>query len=147
MRGEDRFSHFYKYKGVPKMHVLFSKQGRLILIVAVCLLLSIGITHAQEGGLYDSEQAANIPPDFAIEWINTLYARIEADGINAPAASRLYGYATVSLYEASLPGMSDNNTLIGQIASLTDLPWPTEDAIHDWPAVVDIGMDFGRWIC
>jgi hypothetical protein len=123
------------------MQVSFGKQGRLILIFVVCFLLTIGVSQAQEGGLYDSEQAQNIAPDFAIEWINTLYARIEADGINAPAAARLYGYAAVTLYEAALPGMSDNNTLIGQVSSLTDLPWPTEDAIHDWPTVIDVTME------
>ena len=100
------------------MRSSFGKQGRILLILVICFLLTIGISHAQEGGLYDSVQAQDLAPDSAIEWINTLYARIQADGVNAPAASRLYGYAAVSLYESTLPGMPDNNTLIGQIASL-----------------------------
>ncbi|NWF68608.1 MAG: vanadium-dependent haloperoxidase [Chloroflexi bacterium] len=111
-----------------------------IFLLLVSIFLLVGAAHAQEGGLYDSVQAEDIPPDIAIEWIDTLYSRIQADAVNAPAAARLYGYAAVAMYEATLPGMADNNTLIGQIEHLTDLPWPTEDAIHDWPAVIDATM-------
>jgi membrane-associated phospholipid phosphatase len=111
---------------------------RVMLILWACLALSAGFTYAQQGGgLYDSVEAAELDPAPVIEWVNLLYDRIYADGVNAPAAARLYGYASVTLYEAVLPGMPDNNTLIGQIVSLTELPWPTEDDLHDWLATAD----------
>jgi hypothetical protein len=57
-----------------------------------------------------------------------------AERVNAPAAARIYGYVGVTLYEALIPGIYENNSLIGQFEHLEDLPWPAEDALYDWPA-------------
>jgi hypothetical protein len=71
--------------------------------------------------------------DTAVEWIQTLYDRVQADAVNAPQASRLYGYAGVALYEAVVNGMPANRSLAGQLNGLTELPLPEPGRVYDWP--------------
>ncbi len=72
-------------------------------------------------------------PEMALEWMQTLYARVQADAVDAPAASRLYGYAGVTLYEAVVPGMPANRSLAGQLNDFPDVPIPNPGQVFDWP--------------
>ena len=74
-------------------------------------------------------------PEMANAWINTLYDRVQADAVNAPAASRLYGYAGVTLYEGLVNGMPANRSLVGQLNDFPDLPIPVSGQVFDWPTV------------
>jgi hypothetical protein len=88
---------------------------------------------AQDDITYTDQYDARIAQD----WMQLLYDRIEAEGISAPAASRLYAYAGVTLYEAVLNGMPDNNSFAGQIDHMPDMPLPDFDRAYDWPAVAN----------
>jgi hypothetical protein len=101
-----------------------------------CLIFTTPFVHAQP----NSVPAAELDPDAAIEWVNTVYDRIFADSVGAPAAARLYGYTAVTLYESVLPGMPDNQDLAGQLNGLTEVPQPSEDGEYDWDAVTDAAM-------
>jgi hypothetical protein len=70
-------------------------------------------------------------PTYAVDWMTFLYDRIQAEAISAPAASRLYGYAGVVLYESLVNFIPGNSSLIGQITSLGDLPYPDENVEYD----------------
>ena len=73
----------------------------------------------------------------AQDWMQLMYDRVEFERISAPAASRLYAYAGVTLYEAVLNGMPGNNSFAGQIDHMPDMPLPLFDAPYDWPAVAN----------
>lgn len=78
---------------------------------------------------------ASFGPGMALDWMSLLYDRVQADAVNAPQASRLYGYAGVTLYEALVPGMPANRSLAGQLNAFPDLPIPNADQVFDWPLV------------
>ena len=73
----------------------------------------------------------------AVEWMDLLYRLVESETLSAPAASRAYGYAGVSLYEAVVNGMPNNYSLAGQLPDMPNMPFPAEDAIYDWPSVAN----------
>lgn len=85
--------------------------------------------------LIEEAPVASFSPEMALDWVQTLYDRVRADGVNAPAASRLYGYAGVALYEGLVHGMPDHISLAGQVWGLDFLPQPQVDEVYDWPTV------------
>jgi membrane-associated phospholipid phosphatase len=115
---------------------------RLVLALTIALILMLGILPAAaqketEGTLADSLPTDILSPRIAVEWMQLLYDRIREDGVSAPGASRLYGYAGITLYESILPGSRDNFTLAGQITDFNGVPYPEEDAVHDWISVAN----------
>lgn len=72
--------------------------------------------------------------DVATEWMLLLYDRIRAEGISAPGAARLYGYAGITLYHAVVPGMPNNFTLNGVMNGLQDVPYIDPELNYDWPS-------------
>jgi membrane-associated phospholipid phosphatase/DNA-binding beta-propeller fold protein YncE len=72
-------------------------------------------------------------PETALAWMQTLYDRVQADAVDAPEASRLYGYAGVALYEAVVLGIPANRSLAGQLNGLDALPVPEPGKAIDWP--------------
>lgn len=111
----------------------------------VCLLLLAALmmpfiprsAQAVEG----SPLAADYDPQFAVDWMNLLYDRVEAEGVSAPGASRLYAYAGITLYEAVLHGIPGNNSLAWQINDMPDMPYPDEDKVYNWSVVATIALD------
>lgn len=114
---------------------------KLVLLgFGLLLLLNVVPLAAQkttQGPLSASPLADRLPPTIAVEWMQLLYDRIREDGISAPGASRLYAYTAVALYESILPGMPNNFTLNGQLNGFPALPYPEEDAVHDWVSVAN----------
>ncbi|NWG17097.1 MAG: vanadium-dependent haloperoxidase [Chloroflexi bacterium] len=89
-----------------------------------------------------AQDAVSVPaieqtPDFAIQWMELLYRRIEAESISAPAASRLYAYAGIALYEAVHPGIPDSFSMSRQLNGLPDMPTIEADAVYDWPTAAN----------
>ncbi|MDX2140805.1 MAG: vanadium-dependent haloperoxidase [Chloroflexota bacterium] len=120
------------------------RSDRFFLTLTLSLLLAaLGWTGAlaqktTEGTLSDSTPAADLPSDFAVEWMQLIYDRVREDAISAPAASRLYAYAGATLYESILPGMPDNFTLFGQVNGFPTVPYPAqEDGVFDWISVAN----------
>lgn len=69
----------------------------------------------------------------AIQWNETLYARIRDTGVNPPRAARVWGYTGVALYEAVVPGMPDHRSLGDQLNGLTPAMLPDPGpGVHDW---------------
>jgi hypothetical protein len=114
---------------------------RLFTLTLAILLLSMTSialpTTAQD---VESVPTVEHDPAFAVEWMQTLYEVIQAEGVSAPAASRLYAYAGVTLYEALVPGIEGNYSLAGQIESMPEMPFPDEGVEYDWPSVANATM-------
>jgi hypothetical protein len=109
---------------------------RLAIIMMLPLILAFSVS------VYADDEVEITPvfeedAAFAVEWMTLLYDRIWAHGVDAPAASRLYGYAAVSLYESLVNGMPDNVSLIGQIYHMPDLSFPPDDQTMDYVSVAN----------
>lgn len=96
--------------------------------ILLLLTLSSSLVSAQTG----SPLTEMLDTKPVIDWMNLYYKLVEAEGINAPAAARLYAYAGITTYESLLPGMIYNNTLAGQIWHMPDMPLPEEGVLYDW---------------
>jgi hypothetical protein len=90
-------------------------------------------------GLKDSAAASTFDGEIARAWMNQMYALVKSNGTAPPQASRIYGYCGVTIYEASVRGMKDHNSLEGQLNGLVDLSEPTNKK-HHWPSVVNRAM-------
>lgn len=110
----------------------------LILMLSVSLSLTSPILGQDDE--VKSIAVLYLDPQHAVDWMDLLYRRVEAEGDSAPSAARIYGYAGVAMYESLLGGMPLNRTLAGQIEHLPDLPYWEEDIIYDWLSVMDATM-------
>jgi membrane-associated phospholipid phosphatase len=120
------------------------RSNRYFFIIVLCLLVTalgwsgVLAQKTTEGTLSDSTLAEDLSSDIAVEWMQLIYDRAREDAISAPAASRLYGYAGVTLYESILPGMPNNFTLFGQVNGFPTVPYPAqEDGVFDWISVAN----------
>jgi hypothetical protein len=68
--------------------------------------------------------------ELALELVRT------TPGFSPPVASRAFGYAGVTLYEALVPGMPGGRSLAGQLNELGRPPGPADRAYH-WPTVAN----------
>jgi hypothetical protein len=112
-----------------------------IIILFVSLLVSFNLEPVsaqtdEEGSVLTTEFDGNLASD----WMQLLYTLVQAEGVNAPAAARIYGYAGMTLYESVVSGMPNNYSLSGQIREMPELPFPEEGEIYDWPAVADAAL-------
>ncbi len=133
------------------LHRMRLRHALFILIVLVGLIAAIPSrpTRAQDGPV--QIYASDLSGDYAVQWINLLYDRVRIEGVQAPNAARLYGYAGVTLYESVLPFNSGFVSLAGQLNELSDPPWIEEGQIYDpltvmaaaanlmWPAMFEKG--------
>lgn len=73
-------------------------------------------------------------PALVGEWQALLMASIQDEVLYPPAASRVYAYAGVALYEGLVHGYPDRRSLAGQLNGLV-LPTPDDGQAYDWYAV------------
>lgn len=104
-------------------------RTRTMAFLILVLFMGVGVAHAQ---LLGSTPTAELDVAPAVEWMTLLYERIQAERISAPAASRMYAYAGITLYEAVVPGIDGNRSLSGQIPHMPDMPLPEEHLVYDW---------------
>jgi hypothetical protein len=106
--------------------------GLMILPTLLTVLLAlVPMTLAQDNL---SVPASDLEPDVLVNWMELLYDRIQAETINAPAASRLYAYAGITGYQAVVPGIEGGISMSGQVYDLPEMPLIDSDAIYDWPS-------------
>jgi PAP2 superfamily protein len=60
-------------------------------------------------------------------------------GFSPPVASRAFGYAGVTLYEAVAPGITKRGSLVGVLNGFTRAPGPVDGAYH-WPTVANSAL-------
>ncbi|WP_461127421.1 vanadium-dependent haloperoxidase [Spirosoma aerophilum] len=71
--------------------------------------------------------------DVATQWA-ALQLKItkSTPGFTPPVASRAYGYAGITMYEAVVPGISNRKSLVGQLQGLTALPKVETGETYNW---------------
>jgi hypothetical protein len=105
----------------------------IALVLAAC-----GGGGSHHSGVANSPRASTFDSSVPTAWFDLLYANVKSTGTPPPAASRVYGYASLALYEAIRPGMPDHKTLQGQLVAFPvgTIPTPT-NAVHHWPTVAN----------
>jgi hypothetical protein len=81
------------------------------------------------------------PAEVATSWFELQLKLIqETPGFSPPVASRALGYSAVTLYEAVVTGVPQNQSLVGQLNELDSLPLPEAGQAYDWPAVANSAL-------
>jgi PAP2 superfamily len=115
---------------------MLSFRRRLIPLVLLVIMFSTTL----RGFAQASVSAADQNADVALAWMNLLYQLVQNEAVNAPEASRIYAYAGVTVYEASVNGMPNNSSLASSISSMPDMPLPVDGQVYDWSSVANSAL-------
>ncbi len=105
-------------------------------LAILCLSVNVVFAQADTVSVLTTEHDAAV----AVQWMDLVYRIVQGEAVNAPAASRIYAYAGVTLYEAVVNGMPDNYSMAGQVTDLPELPLPDEGEVYDWPSVANSAL-------
>lgn len=111
----------------------------LLLIGLLAQTLCVPAPHAEA---QDAEQppVAAYDSGIATAWFDLLLELTrQAPGFTPPVASRAFGYAGVTLYEALVPGMTGYRSLAGQLKGLERPPQAPDQDYH-WPLVANSAL-------
>ncbi|MEO5675802.1 MAG: vanadium-dependent haloperoxidase [Chitinophagales bacterium] len=84
-----------------------------------------------------SKAATEFPNKMAIAWVDMLLDQVRFQRVGPPPAARAMGYLGVAMYQSVMPGISNGNSLEGQLKDLKDLPKADADKEYDWPTVLN----------
>ncbi len=131
-------------------HCLNIRSTLLALLLLGLVVLPHGTTHAAAAlqtipAASPALAAPQIPAhlydaDVAQRWVDLLYERVSLVGIYPPTAARVYGYASVALYEAVAAGTPTLESLGGRLNELPPLPQPDPALVYEWPSVVNAAV-------
>ena len=117
------------------------KQSLTTLMAA--LLLASACVHAQTGHDQDGHHrglANRHSSDVATAWFETLYDVVRREGTPPPRAARIYGIASVALYESVVTGTKGGRSLVGQLNGRMRLPRATGHQRLHWPTVANSAL-------
>ena len=87
----------------------------------------------------------DLPSEVAFVWFDQLYDLVKAEQITPPPASRIYGLAAVTLYEAWCPAAGTHRPLAGQLnGSPADPLRPPRHRRYHWPTVANSACSTGH---
>jgi hypothetical protein len=106
----------------------------IITVVALHTTSRLTVVHSQANASVPADQ---LDAAFLADWVRLLFNQVTLEKLSAPEASRVYGYVSVAIWEAALPGMPGRNSLSGQLNELPDMPLLAEEnAKYDWQTSV-----------
>jgi hypothetical protein len=126
-------SHPLRRPIAPDKEVILLKQRVIQLGLATLFLLIASSAWTQEAHHLQATDA--FPSDVASVWFDLLYDVVKIEALSPPVASRIYGIAAVTLYEAVVPGSLEHRSLVGQLNDLTAVPQPKRLTPYHWPTV------------
>lgn len=110
-------------------------------VFAAALVALLPACNGGGGGgssINDSPAASTFAPDVATGWFDLLYTSVKSTSTAPPPASRIYGYASLALYESIVPGLRDHQTLQEQLVAFPAGTIPTPvNSVHHWPTVAN----------
>lgn len=114
---------------------------RFYLLVLI-VLMSVLSGCQRETTLADEFPAEEKPTrryhaDIAVRWMDLVLDITKSEGKNPPQASRIYAYTSVALYEAVVPGMPRNQSLVNQLNGLYSLPKRNKKKAYDFREVAN----------
>jgi hypothetical protein len=79
--------------------------------------------------------------DVATAWFDLSLRLVKTTGgYSPPVASRAFGYAGLTLYEALVPGIDGYRSLSGALTDLGPLPASGKNEAYDWPTVANAAL-------
>jgi membrane-associated phospholipid phosphatase len=108
-----------------------------LLLAVVPLLVALWL---RAGAGQPPQAPDDFPSEVASVWFDQLYDLVTTERITAPPASRIYGLAAITLYEAIVPGSREHRSLVGQLNALAAVPQPTLDQPYHWPTVANTAL-------
>ena len=110
-----------------------------IWLTIVCLVLLLQACRVQPADdVQPTPVAGGKPADQYTSDVATKWASLQLKltkttaGFTPPVASRAYGYASVTLYEAVVPGIATRKSLVNQLQGLTSLPQVEPNQTYNW---------------
>ena len=70
----------------------------------VCLPLALTFLLVMAPSAWAKKSANKFDAEVAVAWFDLLYDVVKAENLSPPVAARAYGIASVTLYEAIIPG-------------------------------------------
>lgn len=115
-----------------------SHYGSLVMVVLLALLQACRLQPSDPvqptTPTVNGKTADQYASDVAVKWAALqLKLTKTTAGFTPPVASRAYGYAGLTLYEAVVPGIKDRKSLASQLQGLTSLPQPQSGQTYNWP--------------
>ena len=115
--------------------------GRVMATLATLAMLVCAPAHAQATAPGVARPASDYSASVATEWFAlALQLTQQTPGFSPPVASRALAYLGLALYESSVPGMPQHNSLAGQLNELSSLPLAQPDEPLHWPTVANASM-------
>lgn len=116
------------------------KKTDLLRLICILSLISVlaGCRKDPVKPKFNSPSANSFPADVANQWLD-----LERDmvwttaGFTPPVVARAFAYSSLSLYEAILPGMPENKSLMAQLDAAPALPSVNTDLEYYWPAAAN----------
>lgn len=91
-------------------------------------------------GLFLSPSPRIQDATFLDGWMRLLFDRVANEALSAPSSSRTYAYAGITVYESMVSFAQENRSLSGQLNEMTQMPYPSEDAVYDATTSVDAAL-------
>jgi len=107
-----------------------------LIAAAFCLLLGVGLTHAQQEGFANATPPTNAAI-YTTEWMQLLLDRVEFENRNVPQAARIYGYSAVALYTALAGGFEQPLDFSAILNEFPELPAADPALEYDWVTVMN----------
>jgi hypothetical protein len=111
---------------------------RVVALFAVAPLL-VALWFGAGAG-HHSQAPDDMPSEVASVWFDQLYDLVTTERLTAPPASRIYGLAAITLYEAVVPDSRAHRSLVGQLHALAAVPQPTPHQPYHWPTVANAAL-------
>jgi hypothetical protein len=113
------------------------------LFLALLLLTSFLAGCRKEPVIVDqfSKSADDYSAEVALKWISLERNMVwTTPGFTPPVAARAYAYTSLALYEAILPGLPQNKSLVQQLDAHPTLPLVQNNQEYFWPAAANAAM-------
>lgn len=126
-----------------KSHRLIPSSGSIIKktshwLALAALVLFIDSCKVKEDAVtpevpVDTSPANKFSAEVATSWADLqLKLTKETAGYTPPVAARAYAYGGLAMYEALVGGLTNNQSLAGQLSSLTTLPKSETTKVYNW---------------
>lgn len=110
-------------------------------VALFCLIVFIGSCTKDTDDVIqkvDQKNTDSFDAEVVTEWYDLIKTlTIETDGYSPPVAARAFGYTSIALYEAVVPGMPDKVSLSGKLTDLTIDTRLEADKTYHWPTVAN----------
>ena len=79
----------------------------------------------------------------AVHWANMALRITAGTPGNSPTyASREFGYLGLAMYETTVYGIADRQSLVGQLKGIKAFPTPKTDSVYNWPLALNAAQAF-----